>query len=902
MREVIDKHFYDNWIVPVFMGYVVDLTNEWQAYDAARRSIENTVAPKAVRQYAEKLKAISKKIVAKLVEDILPRGVLTNEFVLMKMDSLLTLLRDANTTCKWLMLHRLAIREELKGAVCENGKPDSILSLLLYTAQYELVLYKHLRALIEMRDEYWAKDKSSATDNMSDISEYFSEKSSFKNRKANSDYSEYFGSMQKKIEELTPDGEYGKTSKKIQKYIKALDDIEKYDQIENNTQVRQHIDDTKKKLKGMLKVLNLKKRLLTDFRRFTDCSYSFLILKDYIGNMQKMIQRDASSTLLLRATFMKLSSIMDAPMNRIIQLDMIYMQEQTENQPYSSNFRSVSNYYSTELMNFVKEVLQVIPRRVFELAGSSLVEALTAKIKSMPGEIDQEDLRDYALFEKRAKIATCIGEIAVYMNGVMNMDKYMIGNFQVVPMAILEEGFRYELLETISSQLDKNLRFANCNTFAEVEAQLMRTGENLDSLKCSVEYIQDMVGVYGLKIWYDEYNKLISTYDDIEWNYIRKKELPDEALKWASSQNQETPSFAAKIKTKNLKVSENSLTFLGRVINSILQHSDPKRYTYIPNTLSFFDEETKTFSVTMHTFGLVKKCIGVSGIHGIDKLLSFMMVSEMYSMQDAVHKLVVKDKANLNAETTALGSLNNTVKIIDRFYGTARKRLKEKLDVFTASLEKVGHLAILRVLSLNELSLSARKDSQKLYMLLEATNEAFVNEMPYAEDNLQKAEIDAQNTFIKQLASLSSRVGFCDPMKKVYFKPKPVEFVPLIVMYCFYNLIGEIQWENNLSMIVRNRKKKTTVDPLRVLLGAHIYLNQYSEDCSLLILYYIAQYIRSSVGAEADKKKEELAASREAIQSLMLLFVQFGQIADVDLATMEQILPVSLLHYAKNMA
>lgn len=153
----------------------------------------------------------------------------------------------------------------------------------------------------------------------------------------------------------------------------------------------------------MLKVLNLKKRLLSDFRRITDCSYSFLILKDYISNMQKVIVKEASSTLLLRAAFMKLSSIMDAPMSRIIQLDLIYSQEQGDESGYHSNFRSVSNYYSTELMNFVKEVLQVVPRRVFDLACSSLVDALTPKIKSMPGEIDQEDLRDYALFDKRAK-------------------------------------------------------------------------------------------------------------------------------------------------------------------------------------------------------------------------------------------------------------------------------------------------------------------------------------------------------------------------------------------------------------------------------------------------------------------------------------------------------------------
>ena len=106
-------------------------------------------------------------------------------------------------------------------------------------------------------------------------------------------------------------------------------------------------------------------------------------------------------------------------------------------------------------------------------------------------------------------------------------------------MSILEEGLRYELLIMVSQELDKSLRFQGCSTFAEVESQLAKVGEKLDSIKCSVEYIQDLVGIYGLKIWYDEYNKLVSTYIDVEWNYIRRKEFPDEALKWASSQNED---------------------------------------------------------------------------------------------------------------------------------------------------------------------------------------------------------------------------------------------------------------------------------------------------------------------------------------------------------------------------
>lgn len=356
-------------------------------------------------------------------------------------------------------------------------------------------------------------------------------------------------------------------------------------------------------------------------------------------------------------------------------------------------------------------------------------------------------------------------------------------------MTILEEGLRYELLNMVSQELDKSLRFQTCANFGEVEAQLAKVGEKLDSIKCSVEYIQDLVGIYGLKIWYDEYNKLVSTYIDVEWNYIRRKELPDEALKWASSQNQDSLTASTKIKTNNLKVSENGLTFLGRMINILITYSDPKKYSYVPNTLSFYDEETRQFSITMSTLGLIKKCIGVNGLHGLDKLLSFMIVSEMYLIQSTMQKLVLKDKQNLSTESSAFGSLNNTVKGIDKFYSGARKRLKSVLDNLTASLEKIGHLVLLRNVCLNELNISARKESQKLYLLLEATNQALVNEFMHFGDNLQKEEIDAQNTFIKQLASLSSRMGFCDPTEKVYFKPKPIEFAPLLVAYCFYNLV-----------------------------------------------------------------------------------------------------------------
>ena len=60
--------------------------------------------------------------------------------------------------------------------------------------------------------------------------------------------------------------------------------------------------------------------------------------------MQAEIKKDPNNALLLKATFMKLSSIMDAPLVRIIQSN-------------SPDMLSVSKYYSGLMIKFVKEVL-----------------------------------------------------------------------------------------------------------------------------------------------------------------------------------------------------------------------------------------------------------------------------------------------------------------------------------------------------------------------------------------------------------------------------------------------------------------------------------------------------------------------------------------------------------------
>lgn len=89
------------------------------------------------------------------------------------------------------------------------------------------------------------------------------------------------------------------------------------------------------------------------------------------------------------------------------------------------------------------------------------------------------------------------------------------------------------------------------------------------------------------------------------------------------------------------------------------------------------------------------------------------------------------------------------------------------------SLEKIGLYCILRTMVLRELNLCSKSDSQKVFLLIENINESMVNEVQKGRyDNLlQKEEILAEATFLSQLSDLSVRLGFAEPINKIYFRP-----------------------------------------------------------------------------------------------------------------------------------
>lgn len=50
MREIVDKHFYNTWVIPFYLGYTIDLTEWWKPYKAAKAALNNILDIESIQE------------------------------------------------------------------------------------------------------------------------------------------------------------------------------------------------------------------------------------------------------------------------------------------------------------------------------------------------------------------------------------------------------------------------------------------------------------------------------------------------------------------------------------------------------------------------------------------------------------------------------------------------------------------------------------------------------------------------------------------------------------------------------------------------------------------------------------------------------------------------------------
>ena len=70
-------------------------------------------------------------------------------------------------------------------------------------------------------------------------------------------------------------------------------------------------------------------------------------------------------------------------------------------QAKSRDLVSVSQYYSNELVSYVRQVLQIIPHSLFKVLDQ-IVVLQTDRIQELPTRLDKDKMRDFAQLNDRS--------------------------------------------------------------------------------------------------------------------------------------------------------------------------------------------------------------------------------------------------------------------------------------------------------------------------------------------------------------------------------------------------------------------------------------------------------------------------------------------------------------------
>uniref|UniRef100_A0A4W6EG90 WASH complex subunit 5 n=1 Tax=Lates calcarifer TaxID=8187 RepID=A0A4W6EG90_LATCA len=756
-----------NQVISIYMGITVNLVEAWEPYKAAKTALNYTLDSANIKEQATRY-ATSMESLRPQVQQLLKEGFLREEIILDNIPKLLNCLRDCNVAIRWLMLHSAESAydpnnkrlRQIKDQVLNDSKynPKILFQLLLDTAQFEFTLKEMFKQMLSEKQIKWESYKKEGSERMTELAEVFSGVKPLTRVEKNENLQAWFREISKQIESLNYEDSTAAGRKTVQ-LIQALVEVQEFHQLESNLQVCQFLADTRKFLHQMIRTINIKEEVLITMQIVGDLSYAWQIIDSFTSIMQESIRVNPSMVTKLRATFLKLASALDLPLLRI-------------NQANSADLLSVSQFYSGELVAYVRKVLQIIPESMFT-SLAKIIKLQIHDIMEVPTRLDKDKLKDYSQLGARYEVAKLTHDISIFTEGILMMKTTLVGIIKVDPKQLLEDGIRKELVKRVAYALHKGLIFNPKSKPSELMPKLKDMAATMDGFYRSFEYIQDYVSIYGLKIWQEEVSRIINYNVEQECNSFLRTKIQD----WQSvyqSTHIPIPKFPSV---------DESATFIGRLCREILRITDPKTTCYIDQLNTWYDLKSHQEVTNNRLFSEIQNTLGTFGLNGLDRLLCFMIVKELQNFLTMLQKTILKDKAVVDVFKAMLGAVNPIQGIVanaSKVYASAVTKTQKIWGGYLEAIMKVGQMQILRQQIANELNYSCKFDSKHLAAALENLNKSLLADIEahYQDPSLPYPKED--NTLLYEITAYLEAAGIHNPLNKIYITTKRLPYFPII--------------------------------------------------------------------------------------------------------------------------
>ncbi|KAL3276150.1 hypothetical protein HHI36_020869 [Cryptolaemus montrouzieri] len=845
MREIVDKYFPDNWVISIYMGFTVDLVEAWEAFKAAKLALNNTLETVNLKSYSNTYGSNVLPLLQNSAK-MLKEGNITKEMMLKDMNNIVTLLRECNVTLRWLMLHILL-------------KPGKIDKHKRCKQIRDLELFKNI---LNEKENQWTTLKNESYKSVVELSEVFSGNKPLSRIKKNENLERWFLEISKQIDSLTMDNL--SSSRKTVQLIQALEEVQEFHQLESNMQIIQFLSETRQYLNQMIQTTNLKEDNLITMQVIGDLSFAWELIDSFTPIMQLGIKREPTLVIKLRAVFLKLASAMEIPLLRI-------------NQARSKDLVSVSEYYSRELEIYVRKVLQIIPKMMFEKLAR-IIEMQTSVLKELPTRLDKDKLKDYAQLDERFEFAELTHSISVFSQGMRMMKTTLVGVVCLDPKKLLEDGIRNELVQHISLALHSELIFNTKAKTSELEQKIKSLGVIMDGYKRSFEYIQDYVNINGLKIWQEEVTRIINYNVEQECNgFLRSK-----VHAWDSQyQNRiiPIPLYAP--------VDSMSVNFIGRLAREIIRITDPRNTVYIDQTTAWYETRSHKQILNREILASLTKAIEIAGMVGLDRLFSFMIITNL----NRIMGFLQNKSGKHSTWYSIISTIQKEIKAVDdianpnKFYQNCINRTNRLWPDFLDNVLMVGQLQLLRKLIAFHLNLSAKFNAKNLEASLQTLSKALLHDIK------KNGNWTPDEDLLYNLSHYFDYAGINDPFNKIYVTlTSQMEYSLTLFVFVIAHL-QKLFHPGTLGNL--NKKSMDQVDGYSFCLGVHTIFKQFHNNINDNFIKYISKYCMEFITHHRSTKNTDLCM--EVINAINFLET-YSKFSDASSKSFKEHMPEEIMH------
>lgn len=410
MRQLVDRFFADNWVVPLYNGESLDLFIEWnERFPSAQLALES-VLPASIIQSINARNAREFKKVMNEMSLYLNQSLFTEMYIVENMDKLNDCMRNANVALRWRILHCSSNRllpSKKKSMSASESMPaildSEIVQLFLLVSSLEANIGDAYKRLFPNRETLWMECRKNAVSRMQRLSNHFHGDDNLTNVEKNEETGTWFETMETEIGALV----FGQSSEDVQYCIDALDDIKLLDLIDRNELVKSIIDQTIRDLKTVVKCESIDSSIGPILECISNCGYARTAMEYYVPIFHSKVMADPKSVGLLRSSFVKLATFL-----RTIPTET----------PYHVTYitETAIDFHSNALLFFVKEILDIIPVSIFS-TYTLIVDSDEKSLSRLPTKIDVDKLADHSHFEDRCKLAKLTYELSILTKGELSI-------------------------------------------------------------------------------------------------------------------------------------------------------------------------------------------------------------------------------------------------------------------------------------------------------------------------------------------------------------------------------------------------------------------------------------------------------------------------------------------------